>query len=77
MKDTRIALADVDLFEKLTDDHRTALRKTEEANANIVRFYQTGKYAQAESLLKEARAGRRKALGEAYPDTLTSVNNDV
>ena len=35
----------------------------------------TGAYAQAEPLLKRARAIREKALGPEHPDTATSLNN--
>ena len=34
-----------------------------------------GNYAQAEPLLEQALEGRRRALGETHPETLTNLNN--
>jgi tetratricopeptide (TPR) repeat protein len=51
------------------------LARARDLNAEIVRHYQAGRYAEAMPLAREALALREAALGPSHPDVAQSLNN--
>ena len=59
----------------LTPEDETRLREAEELGKQVLKLFQSGKYAQALPLAQRALDIRRKALGEAHPDYAVSLHN--
>jgi CHAT domain-containing protein len=73
--DARIFLADIELWSKLTEEDREALRQAEKANAWVVSLYRSGKFTEGIALARQTAETQERLLGPDHPDTSTSLND--
>ena len=73
--DSRLALDNLSLLEKLDHDQRRQLDEATKLNAKVIKLLNSGKYADALLPAQQALETRQKILGEKHPFYAISLNN--
>ncbi len=73
--DARLALADLELRQKLEPAQRARLVQAQRFNEQGAQLWQQGKLAEALVLIQQSRAICKELLGERHPHYATSLNN--
>jgi CHAT domain-containing protein/Tfp pilus assembly protein PilF len=73
--DTRLALAEVDRYEKMAPDDRAAARRAAGLTWDAIRLLNQGKYADARRLFEEAIPMQKRVLGDSHPDYALSLDS--
>jgi hypothetical protein len=73
--DARLALETTQLMGRLNLAEREQVSRAVSTNAEGVRLYNEGRYAEAEALYQEAASVRKKFLGDDHPDYAQCLSN--
>jgi CHAT domain-containing protein/uncharacterized protein HemY len=72
--DTRLALADVDRYEKMRPEDRAAARRSAALHRDALRLFGQGKFADSRPVLGECLAIRKRVFGEDHHDYANSLD---